>query len=323
MPAYETRFDAFNQYKTAYKTINGHPIDVNILIPKSSKPKSRHPVFVKWHGGGLVLGEAMHAPWFAHWLISMALRNNAIIIAPNYRLIPEHNGKDIMSDLRDFWKWYDEQLERFVESSEPGVELDKGKLLVGGDSAGGLVALQSALVTDIGREGRIKALLCQYPMTDKLERPFEDTFKDIPSPKSSYIDEHIASIKPNTVLSSAVPPIEDLPTSRIQLSYALAAHGRWLEFYGTDKELLPITAIEGASSFPPALIVHGKQDTLVSIDDSRRFVKRVGDVLGKDIRGHLRLVEGEGDHGFDMEFAEEDTPWLRDEVKWLEGKWLS
>lgn len=323
MPAYETRFEAFNHHKTAYKTINGHSIDVNVLIPKSLIRKSKLPILVKWHGGGLVLGEAMHAPWFANWVVSMALRNNAIIIAPNYRLIPEHNGHDIMDDLRDFWKWYDEKLDDFVESREPGLELDKGQLLVGGDSAGGLMAIQSALVTDIGREGRIKAMVCQYPMTNKLERKLEETFKDIPSPKSTYIDEHVASVKPDTVISSITPPIEDLPTPRIQLSYALAVHGRWLEFYGTDKELLPITAIEGATRFPPTLILHGKQDTIVNIDDSRLFVKRAGDVLGEDLRRELRLVEADGDHGFDMEFKEENTPWLTEEVKWLEEKWLS
>ena len=49
----ETRFDSFNMYRTSYKVINNHPIDVGILVPKTFNP-GRHPILVKFHGGGLV-----------------------------------------------------------------------------------------------------------------------------------------------------------------------------------------------------------------------------------------------------------------------------
>lgn len=49
----ETRFDSFTIHRTSYKEVNNQPIDVGILVPKSLKP-GKHPLLVKFHGGGLV-----------------------------------------------------------------------------------------------------------------------------------------------------------------------------------------------------------------------------------------------------------------------------
>lgn len=48
-----TRFDSFDVHRTSYKKIGDHNIEVGILIPKDIKP-GKHPVIVKFHGGGLV-----------------------------------------------------------------------------------------------------------------------------------------------------------------------------------------------------------------------------------------------------------------------------
>jgi cephalosporin-C deacetylase-like acetyl esterase len=48
-----TRFDSFNLYQTSYKKIGHHEIQVIILVPKDIASGKR-PVFVRWHGGGLV-----------------------------------------------------------------------------------------------------------------------------------------------------------------------------------------------------------------------------------------------------------------------------
>jgi cephalosporin-C deacetylase-like acetyl esterase len=49
-----TRFDSFHVYRTSYKKIGDHEIEVGILVPKDLKPLDKHPVIVKFHGGGLV-----------------------------------------------------------------------------------------------------------------------------------------------------------------------------------------------------------------------------------------------------------------------------
>jgi acetyl esterase/lipase len=47
------RFDSFHVFRTSYKKIGAHEIEVGILVPKDVKP-GKYPVMVKFHGGGLV-----------------------------------------------------------------------------------------------------------------------------------------------------------------------------------------------------------------------------------------------------------------------------
>ena len=62
-------FDAFDRVDLTYKTVNDHPLEATILIPKTlqSKPSAEYPVLVHWHGGGFVVGHRMYEPWFAPW----------------------------------------------------------------------------------------------------------------------------------------------------------------------------------------------------------------------------------------------------------------
>lgn len=47
------RFDSLHVYRTPYKHIGPHAIELGILVPKDLKP-GKHPLVVKFHGGGLV-----------------------------------------------------------------------------------------------------------------------------------------------------------------------------------------------------------------------------------------------------------------------------
>ena len=47
------RFDSFDVYQTYYKDVNGHGIEVGILVPQDME-LGLHPAFVKFHGGGCV-----------------------------------------------------------------------------------------------------------------------------------------------------------------------------------------------------------------------------------------------------------------------------
>ena len=47
-----------------------------------------------------------YAPWFAAHLLRLASSCNAIILAPNYRLMPTASGSAILSDVSSFWNWF-------------------------------------------------------------------------------------------------------------------------------------------------------------------------------------------------------------------------
>lgn len=50
-------------------------------------------------------GSSLYLPWLSDWVIELALQEKAIIVSPNYRLLPESKGSDILDDMDDFWKW--------------------------------------------------------------------------------------------------------------------------------------------------------------------------------------------------------------------------
>lgn len=259
-----------------------------------------------------VTGTALYPDWFSAWHVPLIQRNTAITVLPNYRLTPEHTGNDILEDLADFWKWINGGgLTDFFASQKLAIEVDFEHMLVSGDSAGGYMALMSGISMP---RGAIKAIIAQYPMTNYLRCDPDAPFKVDPKPPLSLVDEHIASITPGTVISSATPP------ARMELSFALAAYGRYNEFFGTGKHLWPITAIEEAEHFPPTLIIHGEQDTAVSIEDSRAFVKKAGEVVPG---AEIKFAMTDGDHGFDVEMKEDEHEWLREGLEWVESKWLA
>lgn len=54
----------FDVFVEPYKTVNGHPIEAHILVPKGTSV-SDSPVLVKLHGGGWHEGNSDH--WWRPW----------------------------------------------------------------------------------------------------------------------------------------------------------------------------------------------------------------------------------------------------------------
>ena len=65
--------------------------------------------------------------------MEFSILNSAIIVSPDYRMMPEGNGLDIMKDLSDLWEWVYSNLPKELEE---GIEADFAKILVQGGSAG-------------------------------------------------------------------------------------------------------------------------------------------------------------------------------------------
>lgn len=190
-------------------------------------------------------------------------------------------------------------------------KLDYTRVLAAGDSAGGYLAIHSGLTQPVGT---IRTILGCYPMTNYLRRKQQHFFMGEVSPPESIIDEHVDRIRPGTIISGAPPR----PRNRI--SYALSAYGRYNEFFGTGEHLWPIFLLPSVKQLPPTILIHGDEDTAVSIDDSRKFVKMAKEVLGE--KANVRLVERKGeDHGFDMNATEEEQ-WVKDVTRWIEMAWM-
>ncbi|KAJ7583877.1 Alpha/Beta hydrolase protein [Mycena floridula] len=306
------KFAPFNIFTATYKTVHDHEIQADVLIPKSISP-AKCPVVVRFHGGGLVFGARLYPDWFAQWSIDYALKHSAIIVAADYRLLPEAKGKDLLEDLDDLWKWLHKDFPAFLAESAPGFSPDLTRILSTGESGGGYMAIQLAL-----SQPSIRGVIATYPKIHlrsdfykKGEKP-ANYMLGYPAVPESVLDEHLASMAPNAVVSSAQPPL------RMELAMAINQHGRLLEFFGTEPELFPFDRIEHVSAISPMLIIHGIEDSAVPVEHSRLFVEKLKQFL-PDTKVELVTVPGE--HGFDLE-ANLEMPWLKEGLKMVTSEWL-
>jgi len=259
-----------------------------------------------------VTGDCLYPDWIASYFIPLIHRTSSITILPNYRLTPESPGSAILEDLSDFWKWFHSgAVSTFLSSQGHDLDLDFSRVLATGDSAGGYMALMSALTQP---KGSINAVLAQYPMTSPLTCEPAATFFGMPAPGPEVAEQHISSMTSDAVISSVVPP------ARMALSYSLVAYGHYLKHFGDDAKLWPVGLIGEAKSMPPTWIVHGDADVAVDIGGSRKFAEvwEKGGVEG-EVRMH---VEGGANHGFDIATKESEAGWLREGLEWIEGCWL-
>jgi acetyl esterase len=140
------------------------PIPLRVYRGKGAEPTAQQPALIYFHGGGWVIGDLE-----SHDQICRALANATplIVVAVDYRLAPEHKFPAAVEDAIAATRWIAE------EAGSLGI--DRQRLAVGGDSAGGNLA---AVVTLDARDNggpRLAAQLLIYPATDMgMDRPSHD-----------------------------------------------------------------------------------------------------------------------------------------------------
>ena len=259
---------------------------------------------------------ARAGPGCPSWLLKHAAAHSAIVVSPDYRLLPESNGLDILEDLADFWRWVYTDLSDQVSSLAKDTAVDVGDILVAGESAGGYLAIQSALLHP---NPAIKVVVCGYGCLDLKSRFFTQAYEKViigyhGMAPLGMIDEHVGSIKPGTMISTVD---RSIIRKRIDLAIAMVQQGRYVEFLGSESVLFPMENLERASSLPPMFVFHGKEDTAVPFEGSQAFVNKTKKVHPNT---DIKLSVVEGDHLFDME-ASSSEYWLQEGLAFISRYW--
>jgi len=360
----DDKFAPFSISTHTYKMVDGHPILADVFIPKSlldldrasTERSKKRPLMIRIHGGALVGGQRDHAVWCTGWLLSLAIEHNAIIVAPDYRVMPESTVLDLLDDLEDFMIWVEKELPSVIRNTtklddKQCLDIDLGRTLIAGDSAGGYCAIQMALSHfNASSSVNIRALVAIYPMLNlrapHWTQPYAKQLMGIPQFPASVIDDHLAAIRAlpaKPVVSNALMP----GTPRGILGIALIQHGRMGEFYGVDAEELdtagsrrlhPEDRIKEGAKLPPTLIVHGKNDTLVPVKFTDEFVELArklnafvvsGDEshnawkASQKVEGGLMYAKVDGEHGFDFDLDPEKELWIKDGLDFIQEVWLA
>lgn len=320
-----SRFDDFTILTTTYKTVAGHPIKTDVLIPKnpasSSSPAvttKQYPVILRYHGGGLIAGSSLYPGFFQPWQLGLAARHSAVIVTPNYRLAPEASVEDVLEDIEDHWKWLHRELPRFVEEETGGrVKVDTGRILTAGDSAGGYLSIMVGL----SHADKIRAVTAAYPMVDIADDHFqigpEGRPFGMPVPRS-VVDGHHDMMRKGEVPSVIS---EDPRLERAPLMLSIFQHGVLAKLFPLEKRhLFPLERLKDGAKFPRGgvFVWHGEQDSSVPARGSVKLEEVLRE-LDPELRFRLEVREGE--HVFDHH-ATIDDGWMKDGLSGPVKAWL-
>lgn len=240
--------------------------------------------------------------------------------------MPESTSLDVFDDLEDFWTWLrSPSVSDLLSSQANPVEIDLTRILLAGESAGGLLSIVFALV----HADEVRAATAAYPCADMtashFRTPKSAPLMDMPVPESR-IEDHLASMKEDAIVSSAFPP------DRLDLLCGAIQHGSFTALYdrGTEKsprrELrYPMERLDLADVKIPRggiAIIHGLQDDVVPPEISKDFVAKARGVMkGKSGGDKICLSLQEGGHGFDG-LIRLDQAWLQECIKEAVETWL-
>ncbi|HIS33528.1 MAG TPA: alpha/beta hydrolase [Candidatus Avirikenella pullistercoris] len=125
----------------------------NLCLFCPEKPaSSQRPLLLYLHGGCWAFGSINSC---AAYCASVALSGDCCVAAIDYRLAPENPYPAALEDAREAFLWLKENASR--------LGCDSLRISVGGDSAGGNLAVAMALIPEITPQ--IKSLILHYPVT--------------------------------------------------------------------------------------------------------------------------------------------------------------
>ncbi|KAL4805132.1 Alpha/Beta hydrolase protein [Aspergillus unguis] len=322
---FDPKFAGLDIFQANYKQVGDHGIRVDVFVPKTPSANKR-PIFVRFHGGGLVMGDSLYKDFWPQWLSDLALQKNAIVISPNYRLMPQATGLDIYDDIEDFWAWVLSGAVNELLTKHGSTEADLSRILVGGESAGGLLSVNSALA----HAADIRAAVATYPSVDPTAADFV-----VPrSPDRLPFGQHVPAsvVEERLAEDSTVPVSSAISPKEFPFMLAMVEYGHYGEWYVRGSEgprqnlLFPERRLEEPDVKVPAggiTIIQGRQDSIVPAHHSEPFVARAREVLkGKPGGDKIAFIVKDGEHGFDVELKYEE-PWLKEALQTAVDAWLA
>lgn len=131
------------------------PLALRVYRGAGTRDDEALPCLLFLHGGGWVIGNLDSHDRLCRWI---ANRARICVVAVDYRLAPEHRFPAGLDDCACALRW--------VASGAAPLVIDRRRIGVGGDSAGGNLAAVLALM---GRDGTAPRTIYQallYPVTD-------------------------------------------------------------------------------------------------------------------------------------------------------------
>jgi acetyl esterase len=133
----------------------GGPLPLRLYRGAGCDAATPQPALLFLHGGGWVIGDLESHDGLCRRLANAA---RCHVVAVDYRLAPEHRFPAAVEDAAAALRW--------LAAEAPALGIDRARMAVGGDSAGGNLAAVLALM---GRDGTLPSTgfqLLLYPVLD-------------------------------------------------------------------------------------------------------------------------------------------------------------
>lgn len=182
------------------------------------------PVLVYFHGGGWVIGDLDSHDGICR---EMAHRSGAVVVSVNYRLAPEDPFPAAVDDCFAAVKWVAENAE--------ALGVDASRISVGGDSAGGTLAVVTAMLAKEAGGPELVSQVLVYPVTDlRMGHPSHKRLAEQPPIPGSTLqwfydayvpskdaqtdwrasplladDEHLSGLPPALLITAGYDPLGD------------------------------------------------------------------------------------------------------------------
>ncbi|MFG1765361.1 alpha/beta hydrolase fold domain-containing protein [Micromonospora parva] len=230
------------------------PLTLDLVVPVAARQPV--PVLVWIHGGAWLFGSPKQPP---EWLMEVdpftaAIRAGFAVASAQYRLSGEAHFPAQLDDVTAAVRW----LRRHGDT----LGVDRERIGVWGESAGGHLASMLALTGDDQDDTRVQAAVCWYAPSNLL------TIQSQAHPAGTI--DHDAADSPESLLIGA--PLAGNP----ELGRAAS----------------PITYVTGQA--PPMLLVHGEEDLVVPVGQSEELAAALT-AAGAQVE--LSVVRG-ADHCF-------------------------
>lgn len=196
------------------------PLDARIYTPKTDD-KAPLPVVAYWHGGGFVLADLDTYDASAR---ALAEESDAIVVALDYRHAPEAKFPAAHEDAFAGYQW--------VVKNAGSFGGDPTRIALAGESAGGNLAVNVAILAREQKEQAPLHLLLIYPVTQSslettsyrtwanpkpLDRSMMEWFfkqytntpGDARDPRLSLVDANLAGLPPTTIVNAEIDPLLD------------------------------------------------------------------------------------------------------------------
>ncbi|MEO5511201.1 MAG: alpha/beta hydrolase [Longimicrobiales bacterium] len=223
-------------------------IPARIYTPAGNGP---FPVILYFHGGGWVIGSKDVYDGGARGVAKAA---NAVVVSIDYRLAPENKVPAQHDDALAAYRW--------VLSNAASIKGDPKKIALAGESAGGNLAVATAVaardaklqmpthvlsVYPIAQNDTTTASYTQYATAKPLNRPMMNWFAshtirtpaDLQDPRINLVAANLAGLPATTIITAEIDPLKtdgEMLLSALQKAGVAVEHRHFVgvthEFFG-------------------------------------------------------------------------------------------